>query len=237
MKARPKGQLDRRTLVDKVRRLDIEGSYPRLLVLMVLGASGTSSFLASVGLLRLGVEHMAIRYPLAVLTGYLAFLSCIRLWIAYRRHGRNLDADVPDIPSPKSSSEADLFEGGRSGGGGGGARWGEGGSHPADGVLDVDELWPVALSLVAVFSGVIALGYVVWAAPVLLAEVAVDAAVVGAVYRRLRRQEMRSWLDTAVSHTWMPALVVTFAAALLGWGLQWVAPDAATIGTALRVLQ
>jgi hypothetical protein len=34
-------QLGRRTLVDKARRIDIDGSYPRLLIVVVLGASGS----------------------------------------------------------------------------------------------------------------------------------------------------------------------------------------------------
>ena len=242
VKLRVKAPLDRATLVERVRRLDIDRGYPRLIMLLVLGVSGAVAFLSSVGLLRSGVDHMAVRYPIAVLAGYLAFLACIRLWVAYRRYVRRLDVDAPDITNsnsnPTTEAESDLFQGGRSGGGGGGTGWGDTRSNPSDGFLDVDldELWPVALALVAVLSGVLALGYVVWAAPVLLAEVAVDAAVVGTVYRRLRKQDMGFWLDAAVNRTWLPASVVGVGAALLGWGLQWMAPEAASIGAALRML-
>ena len=86
------------------------------------------------------------------------------------------------------------------------------------------------LAVIASTCGVVALGYVVYVAPLLLAEIAVDAALVGAIYGRLRKRDMRTWLHTAVARTWVPALAVVRTVAILGWGLQRVAPGAASIG-------
>jgi hypothetical protein len=48
--------------------------------------------------------------------------------------------------------------------------------------------------------------------------------------------EPRSWLSTALRRTWLPALGVVAAAALIGLGLQWAAPDARSIGPAVEAL-
>ncbi len=77
----------------------------------------------------------------------------------------------------------------------------------------------------------------IYAAPVLLAEVALDAAIVSTLYRRLSKQDMSHWALTVVRHTWLPALVLIVFAAIGGWALQKAAPDARSIGGVLRALQ
>ena len=46
-----------------------------------------------------------------------------------------------------------------------------------------------------------------YAAPVLLAEVALDAALVAGIYRKLRKEDARYWLGSALRHTWLPAVI------------------------------
>ena len=88
------------------------------------------------------------------------------------------------------------------------AQWGPAGPGSGPSVqpaldLELDEAWPVLLVALAGCGGLVALSYVVYAAPALLAEVALDAALVGTIYRRLRKSDQRYWLETAVRRTWV----------------------------------
>jgi hypothetical protein len=155
---------------------------------------------------------MMLRYPLTVIVGYVTFLVFIRGWIAWHRRGRKSESgstvgdlvnsiDVGDLSLPsRSAAQPSFFAGGRSGGGGGGNRWSGlvsssrssgGGSSGGSGLsLDVDEMWPVVLALACALGGLLAIFYVIYTAPVLLAEVALDAAIVSTLYQRLAKHEM-----------------------------------------------
>ena len=91
------------------------------------------------------------------------------------------------------------------------------------------------LALAAALAGLIAIGYIVWAAPLLLAEVLVDAAIVSAVSRQLV-DDRRDWTATAIRRTWLPATIVVASLVVGGWALQKIAPDAKSIGPALRAI-
>ena len=130
-----------------------------------------------------------------------------------------------------------AFAGGRSGGSGSGAVWGKSESGVASSVsVDADELWPVVLVVICAAGAVFAMFSVVYAAPLLLAEVALDAALVGGVYRRLRREDARHWLGSAFRRTWLPALAISLLMMAAGFALQWAAPEARSIGGAMRLL-
>ena len=108
------------------------------------------------------------------------------------------------------------------------------GSWGIDFDLDAEGVFWVIVAVVSIFSGFVAVGYVVYMAPVLLAEVALDAAVVSALYRRLRRDQAGHWLTTVLHRTWVPALVLIVCAAAAGFALQQIAPEAQSIGAVLR---
>lgn len=82
----------------------------------------------------------------------------------------------------------------------------------------------------------LALGYVVYAAPVLLAEVALDAALVTTVARRLRKQDAGHWSAAALRHTRVPALVLIVFMIVMGFSLQRAVPEARSIGDVIREL-
>lgn len=82
-----------------------------------------AGLLTTKALLAVGVQSMPIRYPIAVIMSYLAFLLGVRLWLEYIGYGRYLrraDAkkdggwDVPDIPVSSKSTRpsADGSSGG-----------------------------------------------------------------------------------------------------------------------------
>jgi hypothetical protein len=98
--------------------------------------------------------------------------------------------------------------------------------------LDVDlddgvALLLVGLILVLVFS---ALLYVVWIAPILLAELMIDAAVVGSLYKPVKNIDRRYWLQTALRKTGVPALIVLLLFFFAGLIMQAAEPSAVTIG-------
>lgn len=223
----------------------------RLHLFLIITLSGVAAFLSSVLALAVGATSMTVRYPLAVACGYAVFVLLIRGWIGlHQRHGGarsqasdliDIDPAVLDVGLPARlprGSDVALFSGGRSGGGGAGASWSNATSTSASPSidLDVDEFWPVLLAVVCVLGGALAIGYVIYSAPILLAEVAVDAAIVSGVYRQLKRRQPSHWAMTVVRHTALPALVLMLFAALGGYAAHWIAPDARSIGGVIRAL-
>jgi hypothetical protein len=166
---------------------------------------------------------------------------------------------IPDLDLSSSggrvASEARvpaLFAGGRSGGAGGGAQWaavmpppaGEtspvvrtGGSsfgNLVDGVFDGDAVLWLIVAAVAAFGGVLALGWIVYVAPAMLAEVALDAALVSTAYRQIRRQDLESWTTAVVRRTWVAATVLVTMTIAMGWALEKAAPGAHSMGAAIQ---
>ena len=102
--------------------------------------------------------------------------------------------------------------------------------------LDADDLWPVILAAVLALGAIVAVGFVVFSAPTLLAEVVLDAGLMSTVYRRLRRQDAGHWTGAVFRRTWLPALAVILFTAGAGFALQLAAPEARSIGGVIRSL-
>jgi hypothetical protein len=106
--------------------------------------------------------------------------------------------------------------------------------------FDLDE--PAAL-LVLVALAVLAVAvlgaafYVLWTAPVLLAEVLVDGLLLTGLYRRLRKtEEPGHWVFAAIRRTWIPAVIVALLFSFAGYLLQEAAPEARSIGPAIQAV-
>ena len=144
------------------------------------------------------------------------------------------------------------FAGGGAGGGwtGGGAALGNvggsvsgnggGGSSLLDSVpdlpdvgldLDLDEgcFW-IVIPVAAIVGVVFLMFYVVYVAPVFLAEILVDALLVAGLYRRLKGVEPRHWLRSVVRRTLLPAVVATALFIAAGYLMGRIAPEAHSIG-------
>lgn len=128
-------------------------------------------------------------------------------------------------------------------GGGGGASGGGGGSDVLSGldIFDADSEGCVffLLALALVVAGTLAALYVVYAAPLLLAEILVEGVLLSGLYRgmkRARRGGGGDWLGAAVRRTWLAVLLtlVTFSAA--GYFLQRAAPRSRSIGEAWKMV-
>ena len=239
--------LERAHLVHRLHQHLERRGRPRLELFLLVALSGLVGFLVSFGLLGAGVVSMPLRYGIAGAAAYLAFLCLLAVYI--RRKGRldgardGLDAlDAVSVMDPQFAGGADqvaAFAGGRSGGGGAAASWdgaaveGSGGRSWMDADLDVG--W-ILIAVAAAVGGLLAVGYVVWTAPALLAEVLVDALIVSTVSRQVGRVERRDWTATALRRTWLPATLTIATLVVAGWALQHAAPDAKSIGPALRTL-
>lgn len=236
-------QLSRRNALAKIRRRFIDKGRPRLVVFTLIGLSGLAAFGFSTALFRLGIEHMGLRYVAATAAGYAVFLFLIRLWIELHRPQEESDTldVVPDVPTVDltSGNPSAEFSGGLSGGGGASGNWGSP-EIPDVGidVVDADEAWPVvlviAVAAVVLLGAVVAAFYVVYYAPLMLAEIALDAALVTGIYRRLRKQDTSHWLGSAIRHTWKPAMAIAACLFVVGVVIQWAMPSAGTIGDVLR---
>ncbi len=85
----------------------------------------------------------------------------------------------------------------------------------------------------AAIAAAVALGaaiYVVYIAPVLFAELLLDAALAAGLYRRLKGVQGQHWLRSAVRRTVGPALVAAVLLAISGALMQTVYPGASSIG-------
>jgi len=223
----------------------------------MVAVAGGAAFLFSALALRLGLEHMGVRYGLASVAGYFAFVGMIRAWIAWQRGrlGDALDAidvvDVVDaanafgpelIPAPRPGPA--LFGGGRSGGAGASSAWGEGGfavtvessgaSKGSGWSFDFDDAWPIVVAVIGVVLGALAIVYTIWIAPVLLAEVALDAALVTALYRKMKKADAGTWLGATLRRTWIAGAALAVFMTVTGTALTYVAPEARSIGGVLR---
>ena len=127
-------------------------------------------------------------------------------------------------------------------GGGGGSGGGSGGGLLSNlDVFDADSEGCVffLLALALIVAGTLAALYVVYAAPLLLAEILVEGVLLSGLYRgmkRARRGGGGDWLGAAFRRTWLPVLLTLVMFAAAGYFLQRAAPRARSIGEAWRMV-
>jgi hypothetical protein len=187
---------------------------------------------------------------MAVVLAYGVFLLLMWIWIRWR-WDNVLDGLSPDVgggcPSPRGSAVESPWSGagGRSGGGGASASWngpasvssGDAGELPLTGLAEDEAGLPLLaiLGIVALVATVLlASVWVVWSAPVLMAELLVDAAIAGGLYRRMQGMHEQGWWRVCVSHTVWPLIGLLLFFAVLGWLAQELVPGASHL---LQVIQ
>lgn len=242
---------------------------PRMTMLLVVACAAGVGFLSSALMLWMRINLMPVRYAIAGLLGYGVFLALMNRWLGHHANQSTVNnliaaADVVntvDIPggiirgtSRAARRAADLFAGGRSGGGGASASFdaagvapqmppvpllsSTGGKGSAKGLsfdLDLDEGAKVLplLAVVAIIAGLVACASVLWSAPNMLAELLVDGAVAGAAYNRLRASS-GDWTFGVVRRTWLPATAIIVTLVLLGFAGHHFKPGADSIGDFFR---
>jgi len=234
--ARP---MSRATAVQRMRARLLREGFPRVQMFILVSLTGLAGFGASALMLLAGLETMALRYTLAMGVAYLVFLGLLWLWL-HTSASDYLDF-VPDAGGPDATPDLppalrDDFAGG------GGSFDGGGASANVD--FGVDSIAEKPLAAVASAEEgaiplvviLLALGlllsslFVVWTAPVLFAEILVDALLAAGLYRRLRGLERQHWMVAALKRTVIPFVLTTLLVAGAGWGMAMAVPEARSIG-------
>ena len=228
-------RLPRQRAIDRMRRRLLRRRAPRLEMALLVGAAASIGLLSSIGLLRLGLHAMWLRYIIAASAGYLSFLGLLWIWLPTKQDtsGGGPDpsdaADIVDL----GDSVIDVVR--------------LGAKHAASnlpaeapvtggdvGILDVDfgldELVVVLAAVAAIVAGLVAAAYVVVIAPSFFAEILVDGALSYGLYRRVRGLRRQHWIKSAVSRTYVPFAAVVLFLALAGAAMQWYTPSADSIG-------
>jgi len=195
-----------------------------------------AGFLASVLLLKAGVEQMWLRYPLAVLIAWGAFLGLVRVWAEVERSTMRMDEELGRMdvqgddpvaeresvwrgPPPESDSEQWKWLG----------RVVDILSHflEFEGCL-------VAAAIVAVIAmaagAAVAIGGMILQAEALLAEVLLDAVLITALYQRLRKKEIDWWTSGVLQETIKPVLLIVGCLIIAGILAHYYAPEARSVG-------
>ncbi|MDR3403597.1 MAG: hypothetical protein P4L99_13950 [Chthoniobacter sp.] len=236
MKLHDEEQL-RARMLGRMRGYLVRQRSPRMILSGIMLATAMAGFLASVGMLKLGLAQMWLRYPLAVLVAWGVFLLLVRQWAERERASIRVDEELARLESESESVERksiwpdrapETSLGRRS-------RWWEFLDFPDVGDAEGCLVFLVAIIIIALAIGaVMAIAGLIIEAETVLAEVLLDTVLVTAFYRRLRRKEPDWWLHGMVRQTVRPVLLTMGLLAAVGLGLHYYAPEAHSIGAAWR---
>lgn len=237
--------LTRAMAVARMRARLLREGFPRIQMFILVSLTGLAGFGASAGMLAAGVDAMGLRYLLAMGVAYIAFLSLLWLWLRTSAldYLDNLPSDGGGDAGDAAADFADVADFGGKGGtfDGGGASANvdfglqEDGigaivEKPLDAIGHADEgAIPLAVILLALGIALSSL-FVIWSAPVLFAEILVDALLAAGLYRRLRVLDARHWMVAAVKRTLIPFVLTTVVVTGAGWAMQAHQPDARSLG-------
>ena len=228
--------MKRKQAIRRIQRRLTDRGWPRLQVSAAFLVAGLVAFSASYGLLRLGLTDMAARYVIAVSLAYVVFLLLLRVFVSAIRRGFSADPGQPDL--------LDIVRSGESSGDSGGAPPPDDfvdlpSAAPLDSITnppipDLDEGIALFVPLLVLAAGIFSAIYVVYLAPVLLAELILDVVVASSLARRFRRIPVERWYYGALRHTYKPFLGILITVALAGLLAGLLAPEADSIGDILR---
>lgn len=202
-----------------------------ILAAVALSGLGISKLLGAVGLTQL-----QLRYPLAVVCAYGVFFVLVRIWLWYVSLSHEEHADdgsvmdhVEDAAELAGAVTHDL---GRSAGHGGGAS-GHSGGWSLDGA-DGDGAGLVLILLGVVLCVVFGSGlYLIWQAPALLSEAALQMALAASLRRATRRIDAADWAGSVLAASWLPFALLVIVVWIFAAVAASVCPDATTLGEVL----
>jgi hypothetical protein len=249
-----KTKLSRDKFVQRIRAHLEHDGFPRLEMTLIVAFTGLSGFLTSVLLLHCGLLTIWLRYVCAFSVAYAVFFILLWLWL-HKRSSDLIDAvdllNVIPSPSGVSSSSLNILEAGGGNFSGAGASSSfeslasEGTTAPLSGMGDAlevageaDEFAIPLFIIIAIGAAVLALfassAVVIASAPVLFAELMVDAFLSASLYHRLKGLHTRHWLHTALRKTILPFLISATFFVGLGWFMQHMVPQAHSLGEVIH---
>ncbi|HET9482007.1 MAG TPA: hypothetical protein VFP98_09655 [Candidatus Polarisedimenticolia bacterium] len=194
---------------------------PRFHLLLVLLMTGAVGALVSALLLELGLSRMWVRYPVAALAAYASFLGLLRWWARAHIARPDVAAEIENAGAGNPAEAKSSITDGLSA------------SDFLDLPLDLADA-PVVLLAYGIIIVVIILILALAAAPVLLAEVLLDALLVAGLWRRLSRDRGAGTLRGAFRTTRVPAAIVIVCLGVIGLCIQTIDPSARSIGDLVR---
>ncbi len=207
----------------------------RFLMLIFTAGATLSGVLASMCLHAAGMDSMAIRFPLSVGIAYLMFLLELSFFVSHHRATRKnfVDDSFPLFTSDLSGFPQSI----QIGGGRSPATLSE---KPSGGGFDIggingDGIIVILLIIAAIVTTIAANLFMIYQAPVLLAEVLVDGVLFFDIARRMNRMSTQHWVSGAMRRTFFPILIVAVCFSVIGIGLQSISPKATTMAEAFRV--
>lgn len=237
--------------IDSIKKRLLSESFPRLQISVILAVTALSGFLFSFALLSFGVSSMTLRYPIATTLAYCVFLLFLRVWLWLQNNRADSDVSSLDFSGSSGSSEGGgsnfhFSGGGDFSGAGAGGDWSAGDSSSlssGDSLLDgssfdfdIEEIGLLIIAVIAVLGGLLASFYIVYAAPVLLAEIFVDGVLIAGLYKRVKGIERKYWLTTAIKRTIVPVILAIVFFTIAGFALQIAVPEADSIGRVWKYL-
>lgn len=229
----PQRVFNRDREVSRYRRLIERLHSPRLAMGFIAALTAASGLLASYLLLWAGLASMPLRYPLSVAIAYLAFLFFLWCWLHWDRRDDDANEDAADLAldiadhgstttyEPVSAHDSSVPD-------------------TADAGFDLPDgegaiIGLVIVAAVALFAAIFAAFSIISVAPVLFAELLVDVALAGGLYRHVRGIDReRYWLKTALARTFWRFTGVAALAAVAGWAIALFVPGADSVGDLLR---
>jgi hypothetical protein len=202
----------------------------------IMFVTALAGFLASVGMLKVGIGQMWLRYPLAVLLAWVVFLALVRGWTEVERSTMSADEELVGLESrgDDQAVESESVWKGR-------ApesrpdRW-RGAANVLEFIshfLDFEGclVLGAVVAVIALATGAaVAIGSMVMQAEALLAEVLLDALLVSALYHRLRKKELDWWTGGILRETIGPVFMIMGCLMIAGIAAHSYAPEAHSVG-------
>jgi hypothetical protein len=235
-----KAKKERARLVEQARRYLESAGRPRLVMLGILFVTLAVGFLASVAMVHLGVVQMYIRYPLAVAVAYATFLWQLRCWLRQQPLVSQLSEDPEGLLVPGAAAFGAAALGDKLAAGESRRRKSRSDASGVGDLIQIGDIGEgasalVILVLIAAITTLIVSVYLVVTSPMLLAELLVDGALLGAMSRAVSADHPRRWSRAVVRRTWIAALVTAVVFGLVGFGIERIAPGAHTLAAAWAI--
>jgi hypothetical protein len=231
--------------------------------LILVGVS-FSGLIVSKLLLETGLRSMIIRYSIAVAISYFLFFGLIKLWLLYLQRSSKVvssekGSDISgffDLTTPPNLSAGSIVShGGEFGGAGASGDWSDSplgsgivpvSDAPQSGLvskgsvlddIDIGDGGIVLIVLGVLLALIFGVGfYLVYAAPTILSETAVQVMLASSLVRTSKTMDNPDWVGSIFKATWVPFAIVMILSIAIAWISAHYCPGAAKLSDVFRTL-
>ena len=187
----------------------------------------------------LGVRSLLFRYPIAVLASYAIFFVLLRIWLYYvstqdseeSEHTDGNVVSINDAPDATDLLDSELVDAGVNVIGGGVRHGSQAVSKASKFELgdlkDGDGEGLVLILLLAVLVAIFGSSlYLIWEAPTLLTEVAVQMVLATSLRRATKQMSAPDWAGSVLGKTWIPFAIVFALTIIFAFAASYYCPTA-----------